>query len=102
MPFIFRYFISLFLSLAKTTYIWKTCFAFFSLFGNVIWESTALDDEGQPTESWNGQFMGVDVEPDVYIWKIEAQFKDDSFWDGQKPIEETILRKTGTLTVIRW
>ena len=73
----------------------------FDLFGNVIWESTALDDEGQPTESWNGQFNGVDVEPDVYVWKIEAQFKDDSFWDGQKPIEETILRKTGTLTVIR-
>ena len=73
----------------------------FDLYGNVIWESTALDDEGQPTESWNGQFRGIDVEPDVYIWKIEAQFKDDSFWDGQIPIEETILRKTGTLTVIR-
>ena len=73
----------------------------FDLYGNVIWESTALDDQGQPTESWNGQFRGIDVEPDVYIWKIEAQFKDDSFWDGQIPIEETILRKTGTLTVIR-
>ena len=24
-----------------------------------------------------------DVEPDVYIWKIEAQFKDDSYWEGQ-------------------
>lgn len=73
----------------------------FDLFGNVIWESTALDDEGKPTESWNGQFNGIDVEPDVYIWKIEAQFKDDSFWEGQKPIEETVLRKTGTLTVVR-
>ena len=73
----------------------------FDLYGNIIWESTALDDEGQPTESWNGQFRGIDVEPDVYIWKIEAQFKDDEFWGGQKPIEETILRKTGTLTVIR-
>ena len=73
----------------------------FDLFGNVIWESTALDDEGQPTESWDGKYEGIGVEPDVYIWKVEAQFKDDSFWGGQKPIEENILRKTGTLTVIR-
>ena len=73
----------------------------FDLYGNIIWESTALNDEGQPTESWNGQFNGIDVEPDVYIWKIEAQFKDDSFWDGQKPLEEKTLRKTGSLTVIR-
>ena len=73
----------------------------FDLFGNVIWESTALDDEGKPTESWNGQYNGIDVEPDVYIWKIEAQFKDDSFWEGQTPIEETVLRKTGTVTVVR-
>ena len=73
----------------------------FDLFGNVIWESTALDDEGQPTESWDGKYNGVGVEPDVYIWKVEAQFKDESFWGGQKPIEENILRKTGTLTVIR-
>ena len=73
----------------------------FDLFGNVIWESTALDDEGQPTESWDGKYEGIGVEPDVYIWKVEAQFKDESFWGGQKPIEENILRKTGTLTVIR-
>ena len=73
----------------------------FDLFGNVIWESTALNDEGQPTESWDGKYNGVGVEPDVYIWKVEAQFKDESFWGGQKPIEENILRKTGTLTVIR-
>ena len=73
----------------------------FDLYGNIIWESTAIDDEGQPTESWNGQFNGIDVEPDVYVWKVEAQYKDDSFWSGQQPLDEKVLRKTGTLTVIR-
>ncbi|MCH1613911.1 MAG: PKD domain-containing protein, partial [Flavobacteriales bacterium] len=73
----------------------------FDLYGNLIWESSSLDDEGQPTEYWDGKFNGQDVETDIYIWKVEAQFKDDSFWEGQKPIEEKILRKTGSLTVIR-
>ncbi|MDA8556700.1 hypothetical protein N9K77_00575 [bacterium] len=34
------------------------------------------------------------IETDIYIWKVEAQFKDDSFWEGQEPIEENIFRKT--------
>ena len=37
----------------------------------------------------------------IYIWKVEAQFKDDSYWEGQEPLEEEIFRKTGSLTVIR-
>ena len=73
----------------------------FDLFGNLIWESSLIDDEGKPTEYWDGKFNGQDVETDTYVWKVEAQFKDDSFWGGQQPLEEKIYRKTGTLTVIR-
>ena len=73
----------------------------FDLFGNLIWESSLIDDEGKPTEYWDGKFNGEDVETDTYVWKVEAQFKDDSFWGGQQPLEEKIYRKTGTLTVIR-
>ena len=73
----------------------------FDLFGNVIWESSDLDDEGQPTGYWDGTFKGVNVEPDVYVWKVEAQFKDDSFWEGKEYKDEDVFRKTGTVTVIR-
>jgi len=73
----------------------------FDLFGNVIWESSNLDDEGQPTGYWDGTFKGVNVEPDVYVWKVEAQFKDDSFWQGKEYKDEDVFRKTGTVTVIR-
>ena len=73
----------------------------FDLFGNVIWESSELDDEGQPIGYWNGEFKGVPVEPDVYIWKVEALFKDDTFWEGKEYQDEGIFRKTGTVTVIR-
>ena len=73
----------------------------FDLFGNVIWESSELDDEGQPLGYWNGEFDGVPVEPDVYIWKVEALCKDDTFWEGKEYQDEGIFRKTGTVTVIR-
>ena len=73
----------------------------FDLFGNVIWESSSLNDEGQPTGYWNGDFKGVPVEPDVYIWKVEALFKDDTFWEGKEYQDEGVYRKTGTVTVIR-
>ena len=73
----------------------------FDLYGNVIWESSSLNDEGQPTGYWNGTFKGVDVEPDVYVWKVEAQFKDDTFWEGKEYQDENVYRKTGTVTFIR-
>jgi hypothetical protein len=41
------------------------------------------------------------VEPDVYVWKVEAQFKDDTFWEGKQYQDEDVYRKTGTVTVIR-
>ena len=59
----------------------------------MIWESSELDEEGQPLGYWNGEFDGVPVEPDVYIWKVEALFKDDTFWEGKNIKTEGIFRK---------
>ena len=73
----------------------------FDTFGNVIWESDALDDEGRPTGAWDGKFRGITVEQDVYIWKVEATFKDETGWEGKYYQDEDIMRKTGTVTVIR-
>ena len=73
----------------------------FDTFGNVIWESDALDDEGRPTGAWDGTFRGITVEQDVYIWKVEATFKDETGWEGKYYQDEDIMRKTGTVTVIR-
>ena len=73
----------------------------FDTFGNVIWESKSIDDEGKPTGSWDGTYNGVPVEQDVYVWKIQAKFKDNSSWEGREFEDETELFKTGTVTVIR-
>ena len=56
----------------------------FDTFGNVIWESFDIDDEGKPTGHWDGTFQGLMVEEDVYVWKVEATFKDDSSWEGKE------------------
>ena len=73
----------------------------FDTFGNIIWESKSIDDEGKPTGSWDGTYNGVPVEQDVYVWKIQAKFKDNSSWEGREYEDETELFKTGTVTVIR-
>ena len=73
----------------------------FDTFGNVIWESKSIDAEGKPTGFWDGTYNGVPVEQDVYVWKIEATFKDDTSWEGKEFDEENKLYKTGTVTVIR-
>ncbi len=73
----------------------------FDTFGNVIWESDALDDEGKPTGAWDGTFKGITVEQDVYVWKVEATYKDETPWEGKFYQDENVLRKTGTVTVIR-
>ena len=73
----------------------------FDTYGNVIWESDALDDEGRPTGAWDGTFRGVTVEQDVYVWKVEATFKDETPWEGKYYWDEDVMRKTGTVTVIR-
>ena len=73
----------------------------FDTFGNVIWESDALDDEGKPTGAWDGTFKGITVEQDVYVWKVEATYKDETPWEGKYYWDEDVMRKTGTVTVIR-
>jgi PKD repeat protein len=68
--------------------------------GNLIWESHAIDADGRPTEAWNGKFNGEPVQQDAYVWKINATFKDTKVWRG-KEYEGGKFRKSGTVTVIR-
>ncbi|HLP11664.1 MAG TPA: PKD domain-containing protein, partial [Flavobacteriales bacterium] len=68
--------------------------------GNLIWESTALDAQGRPTEYWDGTFKGLPVQQDSYVWKVVATFMDDSLWRG-KEYSDGYFRNAGTITVIR-
>jgi PKD repeat protein len=68
--------------------------------GNLIWRSTAIDDAGRPTESWDGTYKDQYVQQDSYVWKVDAIFKDDSVWEG-KEYEPSVYKRSGTVTVIK-
>jgi len=68
--------------------------------GNLIWESTKLDELGRPVEGWDGTYRGEPVQQDAYVWKISATFLDESIWEG-KEYPKGKIKKSGTVTVIR-
>lgn len=55
----------------------------YDLWGNLLWESTALQN-GSPAEGWNGRYNGELVPQGAYAWKIEAIFKDGEVWEGMQ------------------
>ena len=69
----------------------------FDTWGNLIWETNSLDENGSPNIGWKGiNYKGIPVPQGVYVWKIEAKFTDGSPWKG---IDGN--RKVGSVTLIR-
>ncbi|MXV51016.1 PKD domain-containing protein [Pedobacter sp. HMF7647] len=72
----------------------------FNKWGQQLWESTALDDTGTPTEGWDGMMNGIPAPQGVYVWEIKAKFKNGSEWkgmayDGKEP------KRVGVIHLIR-
>ncbi|HKK75744.1 MAG TPA: PKD domain-containing protein, partial [Saprospiraceae bacterium] len=69
--------------------------------GQLVWESTSLNEEGMPDEAWRGNFNGVPLPNGVFVWQvIEARFLDGDVWDGMADERER-LRKTGFVRLLR-
>lgn len=68
--------------------------------GNLIWSTTALDENGRPTEYWDGTYRGEPVQQDAYVWKASATFKNSNVWEG-KEYPKGRIKRSGTVTVIR-
>ena len=75
----------------------------FNSFGALLWKSTLLDENGSPVESWDGTYKFNPVQQDVYIWKIQATFRDGSVWNNNDIGNHEGLTSPvwGTVTVIR-
>jgi hypothetical protein len=76
----------------------------FDTYGNLIFETNSLDNDGKPDEPWNGSYNndGRQLKQDVYVWKVKALFKDNDQWEGKEyDNEKNKLYKTGTVTLIR-
>ena len=71
--------------------------------GILIWKSTLLDEKGSPVESWDGSFNEKPCQQDVYVWKIQALFRDGSIWNNNDVGDHDHLSGPvyGTITLVR-
>lgn len=72
----------------------------FNSYGIQIFETTALDINGSPSEGWDGNYKGVQCQQDAYVWEIEASFIGGKSWPGIKNSDGK-FKKTGTLTLVK-
>lgn len=74
----------------------------FDRWGNIVFESTALDDEGKPSEPWDGTHYrnGTPLPMGAYTWRIDATFNDGTVWLGM-PRENGNPKNVGSVTIIR-
>ncbi|MEP6676279.1 MAG: PKD domain-containing protein, partial [Ferruginibacter sp.] len=80
----------------------------FTTWGQKIFETTSLDSKGAPNQGWNGLYNGNDnynqgrgVQQDVYIWRIDAVFKDGTEWKGMSYPNQSQEKRVGTVTLVR-
>jgi PKD repeat protein len=73
----------------------------FDAWGQLLWQSVALDPQGRPTESWDGKNSnGVLMPSGTYLWKAKATFIDNTEWTGSN-IGKGSGKTIGTVTLIR-
>jgi len=68
--------------------------------GNLMWESNALDSEGSPSEAWDGKYRQELMPQGAYMWKVNAIFNDNTIWQGCD-IGKGRGKTIGTVTLIR-
>jgi PKD repeat protein len=71
--------------------------------GVMIWHSQKLDERGSPMEYWDGTYKGHPVQEDVYVWKIQAVFRDGTIWNNKDIGERELLEGEvyGKIVLIR-
>ncbi len=70
--------------------------------GKLLFETTALDADGRPSEGWDGKYKGQDMPQDAYLWVIRvADFRNGTQWDGMQYNGDLKPRSSGTVTLFR-
>jgi gliding motility-associated-like protein len=72
----------------------------FDHWGHLLWESTSLDENGAPSESWDGTVNGKMMPMDTYVWKVSAEFRDGTVWTGSD-IGKGPGKTIGTVTLLK-
>ncbi len=55
----------------------------YDTWGNILWTSSEIDENGSPAEGWDGVFEGKLLPQDTYLWKATAVFNDGTIWEGR-------------------
>jgi len=72
----------------------------YSPYGQLLWESDALTEDGQPAEAWDGMHEGQLLQQDVYVWKAYGMFQDGTVWIGERN-EQGELQTIGSVILLR-
>lgn len=72
----------------------------FSTNGQRVWVSTTLEN-GQPTEAWDGTFMGKLCPPGVYWWQCSAILATSQPWGGMSFDGQEAPIREGKLLLVR-
>ncbi len=74
----------------------------FDRWGNLVFESTALDEEGKPIEAWDGTHYlnGTPLPMGSYTWRIDATFNDGTIWLGAETRTGS-FKNVGSVSIIR-
>jgi PKD repeat protein len=75
----------------------------YDLWGNVIWSSNQLDNNGSPLDGWDGNDKhGKPYPTGAYIWRIKAVLDGNKPWKGMEiPYKSGSYHTQGTITIIR-
>ncbi|TSD66831.1 PKD domain-containing protein [Inquilinus sp. KBS0705] len=72
----------------------------FNKWGALLWETTKLDSNGSPAESWDGTFKGQPVPQGAYVWQATAVFLNGSEWKGMS-YNANLPKRAGVINLLR-
>jgi len=72
----------------------------FNNYGQLMWETTRLDDKGAPVDGWDGTYKGTLMPQGAYIWQASATFINGTSWKGMS-YNNSLPKRTGTVNLIR-
>ncbi|MEM9919595.1 MAG: PKD domain-containing protein [Bacteroidota bacterium] len=72
----------------------------FSPYGQLLWESRELDENGSPSEAWDGTHNGQLLPQDVYVWRAVGIFCDGTAWQGAEG-EDGTVKTMGSVIILR-
>lgn len=72
----------------------------YSSWGTLLWESSKLSEDGEPTEGWDGTYKGQPMPAGNYVWRVSARFIDNTYWAGADNGDGNV-KSYGTVTLVR-